>query len=426
MNQNARKILIIEDDHLIASIYKSKFEKAGYEVDVAYDGQAGFYRIHEVRPNAVLLDLMLPQMNGLEILKKIRAQKRFEKLPILVFTNAYLSEFAHEAAAAGANLVFNKATTTPQHVLEAANTLLFLPPTSSQGACPPTHRASMGLSSPDQPVSTGPQPHSLRLASSPRISGEGDGAIQVELRNTFGAKSAETISTLRKMLKELSETDNKTERLNQLLEFYRKVHSLTGSSAILESLHMAQLSSALEALLKELYGRPASLNASTLRTMGEAIDFLARLFSEEKCSWPDFTKETYILVVDDEAMSRRAIIYALEKANLRSVGVDDAQVACNLLSTNHFDLIILDVEMPTMNGFELCRRLRKLPDHKNTPVIFVAGLHDFESQAQAKPSPADDIIAKPFLFMELALKGLIQMFRFHLAKTPAVKQPASK
>jgi len=128
----------------------------------------------------------------------------------------------------------------------------------------------------------------------------------------------------------------------------------------------------------------------------------------------------------DEAMSRRAIIYALEKANLRSVGVDDAQVACNLLSTNHFDLIILDVEMPTMNGFELCRRLRKLPDHKNTPVIFVAGLHDFESQAQAKPSPADDIIAKPFLFMELALKGLIQMFRFHLAKTPTVKQPASK
>ncbi len=65
MNQNARKILIIEDDHLIASIYKSKFEKAGYEVDVAYDGQTGFYRIHEIRPNAVLLDLMLPQMNGL-------------------------------------------------------------------------------------------------------------------------------------------------------------------------------------------------------------------------------------------------------------------------------------------------------------------------------------------------------------------------
>jgi DNA-binding response OmpR family regulator len=425
MNQNARKILIIEDDHLIASIYKSKFEKAGYEVDVAYDGQTGFYRIHEVRPNAVLLDLMLPQMNGLEILKKIRAQKRFEKLPILVFTNAYLSEFAHEAAAAGANQVFNKATTTPQHILDAANTLLFLPPTSSQGAHSPSPPVSSVLFTLDPPVSAGPQPLSFRLASSAPINPEGDGAFQVELRNTFGAKSTETISTLRKMLKALSETDNKTERLNQLLEFYRKVHSLTGSSAILESLHMAQLSSALEALLKELYGKPASLNASTLRTMAESIDLLARLFSEEKCSWPDLTKETYVLVVDDEAMSRRAIIYALEKANLRSVGVDDAQVACNLVSANHFDLMILDVEMPTMNGFELCCRLRELPDHKSTPVIFVAGLHDFEIQAQAKPSPADDIIAKPFLFMELALKALIQMFRCHLAKTPTVKKSAS-
>src|SRR4029077_1967422 len=154
----------IEDDHLVADIYKSKFEEAGYEVDMAYDGQAGFYRIHEVKPDVVLLDLMLPQMNGLEILKKIRAQKRFDKLPIFVLTNAYLSEFAHEAAAAGANLVFNKATTTPQHVLEAANTLLFLPPTSSQGACPPAHRVTSGLSSPDQPVSTGPQSQSLRLA----------------------------------------------------------------------------------------------------------------------------------------------------------------------------------------------------------------------------------------------------------------------
>src|SRR5207244_3803165 len=114
-----------------ASIYKSKFERAGYEVDVAYDGQSGFYRIHEIRPNAVLLDLMLPQMNGLEILKKIRAQKRFEKLPILVFTNAYLSEFAHEAAAAGANQVFNKATTTPQQILNVANQLLFLPDSSN-------------------------------------------------------------------------------------------------------------------------------------------------------------------------------------------------------------------------------------------------------------------------------------------------------
>ena len=139
MNPASRKLLIIEDDQIIASIYKSKFEKAGFEVDIAYDGQAGFYRVHEYKPNAVLLDLMLPHMNGVDILKKIRAQKRFERLPIVVFTNGYLSEFAQDAAVSGATHVFNKATTSPQQIIDAINASLYMSPhgTMASGAPPP-------------------------------------------------------------------------------------------------------------------------------------------------------------------------------------------------------------------------------------------------------------------------------------------------
>ena len=69
-----RKVLIIEDDSIVAHIYETRLVKGGYEVEICTDGQSGFYRIHEFRPDAVLLDLMLPKMNGIEILKKIRAQ----------------------------------------------------------------------------------------------------------------------------------------------------------------------------------------------------------------------------------------------------------------------------------------------------------------------------------------------------------------
>jgi glucose-1-phosphate thymidylyltransferase len=82
-----KKILIIEDDPIVARIYQNRLQKEACEVEIATDGQSGFYRIHEFQPDAVLLDLMLPKMNGVDILKKIRAQAQFQRVRI---TNKHL------------------------------------------------------------------------------------------------------------------------------------------------------------------------------------------------------------------------------------------------------------------------------------------------------------------------------------------------
>jgi CheY-like chemotaxis protein len=95
-------------------------------VEIAADGQSGFYRIHEFQPDAVLLDLMLPKMNGVDILKKIRAQSQFQRTPIIVFTNAYVPNMIQEAFQAGATQVFNKATLTPRQVIDALQTAMYL------------------------------------------------------------------------------------------------------------------------------------------------------------------------------------------------------------------------------------------------------------------------------------------------------------
>jgi len=67
--------------------------------------------------------------------------------------------------------------------------------------------------------------------------------------------------------------------------------------------------------------------------------------------------------------------------------------------------------MPGLNGFELCSELRKLPTNKTTPVIFVTSLTKFEIRAQSSLSGGNDLIAKPFLMMELAVKALTYLLK---------------
>ena len=134
------------------------------------------------------------------------------------------------------------------------------------------------------------------------------------------------------------------------------------------------MADAIEALLKELYEKPNNITASTIRTVALSLDFLGILFDKAKlpeARMADGPIKANILVVDDEAISRRAVTYALEKAKLPSVSVESPEVALSMLAERAFDLIFLDVDMPGMNGFEVCTKLRALHRNKSTPVVFV-------------------------------------------------------
>src|SRR6185436_9526781 len=113
-----KKVLIIEDDQIVANIYRNKFTVEGYLVEVALDGESGLDMIRNFRPDAVILDLMLPKISGVEVMKKIRAERDFEKLPLIVFSNTYLSNMVQEAWKAGATKCLSKAACTPRQVLD--------------------------------------------------------------------------------------------------------------------------------------------------------------------------------------------------------------------------------------------------------------------------------------------------------------------
>jgi DNA-binding response OmpR family regulator len=395
-----KKMLIIEDDQIVGNIYLRKFQVEGFQVELALDGEAGLASTLKSRPDIVILDLMLPRLNGVEVLKKLRAEPTTRDLPVIVLSNAYMSNLVQEAWKAGANYCMIKANCTPRQLVEIVN--------KTMGAAPPAPPAPVPIPPPEtapaHPVASAPAATSDTARFS--TASQDDAAFQAELRQTFLTSAPADIAQMRALLQSFIKTEGDTARLPTLFTLYRKVHSLASNSAIAGVPGVAKMSSALEALLKELYEKPKNLNASTLRTLAHTIDFLSVLLEQGNTQDPDNLPPPNIMVVDDEPMSRRAVIYALEKAHLKCVSMEDPNAALNMLSENHFNLIFLDVDMPGMTGFELCTKLRALPAHVKTPVVFVTGLTDFESRARSTLSGGNDLIAKPFLFMELAVKAL--------------------
>ena len=174
---------------------------------------------------------------------------------------------------------------------------------------------------------------------------------------------------------------------------------------------IARLSSGLEALLKELYDKPQNISASSLRTVAQTVDLLEALYKAGQNYQAAVSSTPGVLVVDDDLIARRAIVYALEKVGIKCITLEDPVAALNMMAENRFDLIFLDVDMPGMDGFELCRKIRAQPSHEKTPIVFVTALTDFESRAKSALSGGNDLIAKPFLFMELAVKALLYLLR---------------
>ncbi len=400
-----KKILIIDADEAVAGIYRTQIEAAGYDVEVALDGETGFHDLYTINPDALLLDLLLPGgLSGSEILKKTRAQKKFEKIPILVFTNIYTRDVEEEAKAAGAFRLFNKAAATPKDVIASLNEI-FLPSGTvlgGKGNGAPAQRPAARVDLP--PLAIGMLP--------PKVVASNDNDFQTEIRESLLQGAPEFVKSLRGLLQVLLRSQGDAEAQGvQLLELYTRVHTLTANSAIAGFSKVARLAGALEAMLREFQAKPEGLNASTKRTLTQAVDFLALLFTSAATHESGQPLNEQILVVDDEIISRRVIGHSLEKAGLKSTAVAHPDEAIKMLQDQPFDLVFLDVEMPGMNGFELCKRLRAMPLHAKTPVIFVTALSGFESRAKSSLSGGDDFIGKPFSYIELAVKGLIYVLR---------------
>lgn len=114
----ATKIAIIEDDQAISQMYRIKFEAEGYQVETAENGRLGLELAEQMRPDIILLDLMMPEMNGDEMLMLLRKTTWGKNTKVVVLTNMGEQEVPDEVKQMGVVAIILKAEMTPRQVAE--------------------------------------------------------------------------------------------------------------------------------------------------------------------------------------------------------------------------------------------------------------------------------------------------------------------
>lgn len=400
MRTEKRRILLVDDDPLVVRLYQEALSRQGAHVDTASDGLAAIQSLRASKPDVVVLDLMMPRFSGVEVLKFIRAREDMTSLPVVVISNSYMDEMAREAVKLGVQKALLKARCSPSALIEVINNVCGCQPGGGHPVClaPGPKKA---------PTSSGASP-----AASPSIdAASGASDFQARARECLLENTPATRAALRSLCQAITNARTPIERATGLQNLCRKIHFIAATASLAGCHQLAQLTAAFEAMLFELTSKPAAVTPSVLRTIAATIDFIGRLFDHAREVSPNPPPAAHVMVVDDDPISNRMVVTSLHRAHLHARSTDDPKAALQWMQEKQYELVVLDVEMPGMNGFEVCRRLRLLPGYHHTPVIYVTAHNHFENRAKSALSGGDELISKPIFPMELAVKAITQLLK---------------
>lgn len=367
-----KQVLLLHEDRLLSNLIREKLETSGLAVEAVRSGDEGLRAVQDKRPDVVVLDPVLPGPDLTSLIKELQAGGG-KSIPVIVLPTARpaTTETAQEAKA---DLVLPRSANFLTDLLDAVQAKLGLDKISA---------LARGLAfRPD------------------------DNWLKMSLEST-----PEMLTALRRALHEASREGGAP---TALCEFYQRIHGFAEQMAALGQRPLHYLAAQIEMLAHDLGKFPEQVNPSVLRTLGQSVDFLSTLLPDAVRSRLKDPSVGQVLVVDDEDGARRIIMAAMRLANLKSMAADNPTTSLAALGVQGFDLIFLDVGLPEMTGFELCSKIRALPMHEKTPIVFITGMATFQNRVQSSLSGGNDFVGKPFSIPELGLKALIWIFKGQL------------
>jgi DNA-binding response OmpR family regulator len=126
MSSKSKKILIIEDEAFLSEMYKTKFDSLGYEVVTADNGDEGLAKLRQTKPDIVLLDIIMPVVDGYSVLKTIRSEAAIKDTLVVIFSNLGQEEEIKKGLQLGADDYLVKSSLTPTELVAKVEKVLAL------------------------------------------------------------------------------------------------------------------------------------------------------------------------------------------------------------------------------------------------------------------------------------------------------------
>jgi DNA-binding response OmpR family regulator len=117
------KVLLIEDEKMLSTMYATKFAKEGYDLVQAFDGEEGIAKAKSEKPAVILLDIIMPKLDGFAVLKMLKSDAALKSIPVVLLTNLGQDEDIKKGKELGAIDYFIKANHTPAEVVEKVKSL---------------------------------------------------------------------------------------------------------------------------------------------------------------------------------------------------------------------------------------------------------------------------------------------------------------
>ena len=390
----------MDDDAVVSRTYRDRLSALGFQVNTASGGAMAMSILRSAKPDVVVLDLMMPEICGVDVLKFIRSQERLAQTPVVVLSDDCRGDLGRHAARIGIEKAFLKAQCSPSALMAAMDEILDpnlaaavqAEPVANNATSLPTHSADRWQNAePEQSEQLDveePERGTDLLSDAP--------AIRAELRELFQLLARERTGP---------------EQEDRLQDLFCKVHFLAVEAGRTEFAQLAQTTGVFDALLQALMENPTRLGPPMLRTLGNLVDLVGLLLQLASDSLLRAPLSARVLVVNDDPMANQLVIAALRQAQIDVDTTNDSLAAWQWIHREHFDLVLLDIETSVLNGLELCKRLRTVPGYEKAPVILVSSHDNVDTRARSTLSGADDLLAKPFLPQELAARVVMQLVR---------------
>lgn len=373
-----KKILIIDDDQFILKVYQKKFETEGLVVEVAPDGPSALALLRTSQPALALLDLMLPGMNGVELLGHIRTLPGCADFPVIVFSHSFDERLLESARSAGAIQCLNKNSVSPNRLLEIV-------------------RAALGGTGPAIPV-----------APARAVAGPGPSGSRDELRATLARDAATTENRINSQLQSFAASAAGADRL-ATIDPLRASFERLGRDADHSALpRLSLLCRAVTYMLEDLREHPDEITASTFRTLARAVEAIPPLFTLR--AGQEFEPPCLALVVHHQRGVAPLLAEALRTAGQPAVAFRDTASALTFIEDNPVEILVAGLDLAQPAGGDFVRRTHAIPGRSHLAAVLLSS-----QPAATTVVPnyllAHQVLSYPFTADEVVVSAIVRMVK---------------